>query len=66
MVLEVGIVLSQILDFLDEVVLVCFGMGLVDAPKFACSTSAADIWSGPVTLEKKKQARKSAFTRTKT
>lgn len=33
----------------------CFGMRLVDAPKFACSASTADIWSGSVTLEKKSE-----------
>ena len=33
----------------------CFGMRLVDASKFSCSTSTADIWSGPVTLEKKSE-----------
>ena len=44
----------------------CLGMRLVDASEFACSASTADIRSGPVTLEKKKQARKSAFARTKT
>ena len=65
-VLKIGIVLSQIFDFLDEVVLMCFGMGLVDASKLACSTSTANLWSGTVTLEKKKQARKLAFARTKT
>ena len=63
--LEVGIILSQILNFLDEVVLVCFGMRLVYASKFACSTSATNIWSGPITLEKKRQARKLAFAGTK-
>lgn len=65
MVLEIGIILSQTLDFLDEVVLMCFGVRLVETSKFACSTSTANIWSGPITLEKKKQARKLAFTRTK-
>lgn len=65
-ILEFGVVLSQVLDLLDEVVLVCFGMGLVDASKLACSTSPANIWSGTVTLEKKKQARKLAFAQTKT
>ena len=48
--LEVGVVLPQILDFLDEVVLVCFGMWFVDAVKSACSTSTANVRSGPVTL----------------
>lgn len=64
--LEIGIILSQTLDFLDKVVLVCFGMRLIDASKFACSTSTANTWSGPVTLEEKKQAHESAFARTKT
>ena len=54
MALEIGIILSQILDFLDEVVLMCFGMRLVDAFKFACRTSTANIWSSPITLEKEK------------
>ena len=54
MALEVCIVLSQIFDFPDEVILVCFGMRLVDASKFACSTSTTNVWSDPITLEKKK------------
>ena len=48
--LEVGVVLPQILDFFDEVVLVCLGMWFVDAIKSACSTSTANVRSGPVTL----------------
>lgn len=66
MVFEVGIVLSKVLDFLDEIVLVCFGMRLVDASKFAGSTSTANIWSDPITLHKKKQARRLAFAQWKT
>ena len=66
MVLEVDIVLAQILDLLDEVILMCLGMRLVDASEFACSTSTANIWSGPITLEKKKQAYMLAFARTET
>lgn len=54
MALEVCIVLSQIFDLSDEVILVCFGMRLVDASKFACSTPTTDIWFDPITLEKKK------------
>lgn len=65
-VLKVGIILSQILDFLDEVVFMRFGMRLVDASQFACRTSTANIWSGPVTLDKHKQARKLAFTEMRT
>ena len=65
-VFEDDIVMSQAFDFFDEVVLVRFGMGLVDASKLSCSTSTAKIWSSAVTLEKKKQARKSAFASTKT
>lgn len=61
--LEIGIVLSQILDFLDEVILMCFGVRLVDASEFACCTSTANTRSGPVTLEKKKQPRKLAFAK---
>ena len=58
--------LSQRLDFLDEVVLMCFGMRLVEASKFACTTSTANVWSASVTLEKTKQARKLAFAQNKT
>lgn len=43
-----------------------FGMRLIDAYEFSCSTSTADLWSGPVTLKRKKRARKSALARTKT
>ncbi len=64
--LEVDIVLAQILDLLDEIILMCLGMRLVDASKFACSTSTANIRSGPITLEKKKQARMLAFARIET
>lgn len=66
MVLEIDVVLPQVLDFLNKVILVCFGMRLVDALKFACSTSTANIWSGPVTLVKKKHVGKLASTRRKT
>ena len=66
MVLEVDVVLSQVLDFFDEVILMCFGMRLVDAFEFACSTSTANIRSGPITLVKKKQAAKLASARRKT
>ena len=52
--LKVCIVLSQIFDFSDEVILVCFGMGLVNASQFACSTSTTNIWSDTITLDKKK------------
>ena len=40
-VLEIGIILAQILDFL-EVVFMCLGMRLVDASKFTGNTSTAD------------------------
>ena len=66
MVLEIDVVLPQVLNFLNKVILMCFGMRLVDAFEFACSTSTADIWSGPVTLVQKKQAGKLASTRRKT
>ena len=54
MALEGCVVLSQIFDFSDEVILMCFGMRFVDAPKFARSTSTTDLWSDSITLEKKK------------
>ena len=62
MVLKAGIFLSQVLDFLDKVILMCFGMRLVDAFEFACSTPTANIWSGSVTLEDNKQVRRLAST----
>ena len=48
--LEVGIILAQVLDLLYEVVLMCFGMWFVDASQLACSTSTANVRSGPITL----------------
>ena len=65
-VLEIGVLLSQRLDFLNEVVLMCFGMRLIEAAKVACSTSTANVWSASVTLEKTKQAGKLAFAPIKT
>ena len=47
---KIGVVLPQVLDFLDEVVLVCFGMWFVDAFQSACNTSTANVRSRPVTL----------------
>lgn len=51
-VLEVSFISSKDFNFSDEVVLVCFGVRLVDTVQFTQGTSSATIRSITVTLEK--------------
>jgi len=53
---EVVVVASEAFDFFNQIVLVRFGVRLIDAFVFTLSTSATGIWSNPVTLEAEKQA----------
>jgi hypothetical protein len=53
---EVVVVASEAFDFFNQIVLVRFGVRLIDTFEFTLSTSATGIWSNPITLGAEKQA----------